>query len=263
MTELKTEAADGARQHAEPPVIRLDAVEKVYRLHKKKTFLVHEAARRLLGRGRSGEDFWAVRDLNLTIQPGESVAVVGGNGAGKSTLLGLIAGTLSPTRGRISVVGRVGALLELGAGFHPDLTGRENVYLNASLLGLQREEAEAQFEPIVAYSELRDFIDVPLRNYSSGMQVRLGFSVAIHIQPDILIMDEVLAVGDQSFQNKCMRSIREFQAAGRTILFVSHSAQQVAELCRRVVWLDHGRLRMQGPAEEVLDAYRKELTCRK
>jgi ABC-type polysaccharide/polyol phosphate transport system ATPase subunit len=205
-----------------------------------------------------GEDFWAIRELNLSISPGESVAVVGGNGAGKSTLLGLIAGTIAPTRGRVTVSGRVGALLELGAGFHPDLTGRENVYLNASLLGLQREEAEAQFAPIVAYSELQDFIDVPLRNYSSGMQVRLGFAVAIHIHPEILIMDEVMSVGDQSFQNKCIKSIRQFQDDGKTLLFVSHSPQQVAQLCRRVIWLEHGRLKMEGETGEVLAAYQQK-----
>jgi len=155
----------------------------------------------------------------------------------------------------VSVKGRVGALLELGAGFHPDLTGRENVYLNASLLGLQRDETEEQFDRIVAYSELQDFIDVPLRTYSSGMQVRLGFAVAIHIHPEILIMDEVMSVGDQSFQTKCMKSIRAFQAEGHTILFVSHSPLQVRELCRRVIWLDHGRMKMDGSTEEVLTAY--------
>jgi lipopolysaccharide transport system ATP-binding protein len=245
-------------QAGKQPIIQLDGVAKMYRLNKKKPFLVHDAVQRLLGRGTSGEDFWAIRDLSLSIQPGESLAVVGGNGAGKSTLLGLIAGTISPTCGRVTVSGRVGALLELGAGFHSDLTGRENVFLNASLLGLQREEAEEQFENIVTYSELRDFIDVPLRNYSSGMQVRLGFAVAIHIHPEILIMDEVMSVGDQSFQIKCSRSIRQFQEAGKTILFVSHSPGQVSQLCRRVIWLEHGRLKREGPTEEILAAYQQK-----
>jgi ABC-type polysaccharide/polyol phosphate transport system ATPase subunit len=256
MTTNQTQT-ESPQAPAGQPIIQLNGVEKVFRLNKKKPFLVHDAVRRLLGREKRGEDFWAIRDVNLSVWPGESLAVVGGNGAGKSTLLSLIAGTISPTRGRVTVSGRVGALLELGAGFHPDLTGRENIYLNASLLGIQRDEAEEQFENIVTYSELRDFIDVPLRNYSSGMQVRLGFAVAIHIHPEILIMDEVMSVGDQSFQSKCSRSIRQFQEEGKTILFVSHSSGQVSQLCRRVIWLDHGRVKMEGPTKDVLAAYQK------
>jgi len=257
MTTNQTQA-EAPQAQAGQPIIQLNGVDKMFRLNKKKPFLVHDAVRRLLGRGKRGEDFWAIRDVSLSVWPGESLAVVGGNGAGKSTLLSLIAGTISPTRGRVTISGRVGALLELGAGFHPDLTGRENVYLNASLLGIQRDEAEAQFEHIVAYSELQEFIDVPLRNYSSGMQVRLGFAVAIHIHPEILIMDEVMSVGDQSFQIKCSRSIRQFQEEGKTILFVSHSPGQVSQLCRRVIWLDHGRVKMEGPTKEVLAAYQQQ-----
>ncbi|MEI6970008.1 MAG: ABC transporter ATP-binding protein [bacterium] len=238
-------------------IIRLDGVAKMYRLNRRRQFLIHDAFRRLLGRAGAGEEFWALRDLNLTIRAGESLAIVGGNGAGKSTLLGLVAGTVAPTHGKVRVGGRVGALLELGAGFHPDLTGEENIFLNASLLGLQRKEVEEKFVKIVEYSELKDFIQVPLRNYSSGMQVRLGFAVAIHIDPEILIMDEVMAVGDQSFQAKCTKSIRKFQEEGKTILFVSHSPGLVSMLCQRVVWLEHGRLKMDGSAKDVLAAYQQ------
>ena len=235
--------------------IRLDGVGKRYVLHKQKPYLLHEVLKRVTGAARTHEEFWALREVSLTIRPGESVAFIGRNGAGKSTLLGLIARAISPTTGRVEVNGRLGALLELGAGFHPELTGRENVYLNASLLGLSRAEIEGQFDAIVAFAELGDFIDVPLRNYSSGMYVRLGFSVAIHIRPEIVLMDEALAVGDAAFQEKCLARIAEIRAAGKTLLFVSHSADLVRHLCPRAIWLDHGRLRGDGPAAEVLEAY--------
>lgn len=234
--------------------VRLNSVSKRYFLQKQKPFLVHDAIRRLLGR-RSGEEFWALRDVSFEIRQGESVALMGGNGAGKSTTLGIVARTIRPTTGTVEVNGRIGALLELGAGFHPDLTGRENIYLNASLLGLNREEVERQFRKIVVFSELIDFIDVPLRNYSSGMHVRLGFSVAIHINPDILLMDEVFAVGDAHFQRKCIERVMAFKKAGKTLLFVSHNPDSVKQLCERVIWLDHGRIRADGPTGEILPAY--------
>jgi ABC-type polysaccharide/polyol phosphate transport system ATPase subunit len=235
--------------------IRLRNVSKRFILHKQKPFLMREVMHRLLGRTGKGEAFWALRDFSLEVREGESLALIGHNGAGKSTFLGLVAGTLCPNEGEVQVRGRLGTLLELGAGFHPDLTGRENVYLNASILGLQRDEVDERFDRIVAFSELGQFIDVSLRQYSSGMQVRLGFSVAVHVDPDILIMDEVLAVGDESFQHKCLDKIEEFKAGGKTLLFVSHGMSNVKRLCERVVWLDHGRVRAVGPAGEVVEQY--------
>lgn len=232
----------------------MNSVSKRYFLQKQKPFLVHDAVRRLLGR-RSGEEFWALRDVSFEIRRGESVALMGGNGAGKSTTLGIVARTIRPTTGTVEVNGRIGALLELGAGFHPDLTGRENIYLNASLLGLNREEVERHFHKIVVFSELMDFIDVPLRNYSSGMHVRLGFSVAVHINPDILLMDEVFAVGDAHFQRKCIERIMALKKAGKTLLLVSHNPESVKLLCERVIWLDHGRVRADGPTHEILPVY--------
>jgi ABC-type polysaccharide/polyol phosphate transport system ATPase subunit len=237
-----------------PAAVRLNGVSKRFILHKQKPFLLHDTIRRVLGR-QSGEEFWALRDVSFEIRRGESVALMGGNGAGKSTTLGIVARTVIPTAGTVEVNGRVGALLELGAGFHPDLTGRENIYLNASLLGLNREEVERQFRKIVIFSELIDFIDVPLRNYSSGMQVRLGFSVAVHINPDILLMDEVFAVGDVHFQRKCIERVMSFKKEGKTLVFVSHSPESVKRLCERVIWLDHGHVCADGPTDEILPAY--------
>lgn len=237
------------------PVISFEKVSKQYQLRLQKSYIVHEAVRKIMRKRAPMEEFWALRDVSFSVQPGETVAFVGGNGAGKSTLLGLVAGTLFPTSGHITVRGRIGALLELGAGFHPDLSGRENIFLNASLLGMQREEVEACYEEIVAFAELGDFIDAPLRTYSSGMHVRLGFSVAVHIDPQILIVDEVLAVGDLHFQTKCAKHLARLKESGCTLLFVSHSATAVEKHCQRVIWLDHGRLKADGPIKDVLPAY--------
>jgi ABC-2 type transport system ATP-binding protein len=239
-------------------VVALDDVSKLYILHKQKPYLIHEVFHRLMGSRQHAEQFWALKDVTVRVRQGEAVAFMGRNGAGKSTALGLVAGAVYPTAGRVRVKGRVGALLELGAGFHPDLTGRENIYLNASLLGLSKEAIEQQFHDIVAFSELDDFIDVPLKTYSSGMHVRLGFSVAIHVDPDLLLMDEALAVGDQAFASKCKERIRAFKNAGKTLLFVSHDVQMVESLCNRAIWLEHGQVRMDGPAEEVAEAYAAE-----
>ena len=238
-----------------PPAIALTQVSKRYVLRKHKAFLMREIANRLLMRKIAHDEFWAMRDVTFSIAHGETVAVVGRNGAGKSTLLGLVAGTIYPTHGAVSVSGRVGALLELGAGFHPDMTGKENIYLNASLLGLQKQQIDERFERIVAFSELAEFIDVPLRNYSSGMQVRLGFSVAAHTDPDVLLMDEVFAVGDQEFQRKCVERIAEFKAQRKTMLFVGHGLETLREICERAIWIDHGRVRADGPIAEVLRSY--------
>lgn len=243
-------------------VIELSGAGKMYVLRKQKPFLVWDVFHRLMRAGRKREEFWALRDVSFRVGRGEAVAFVGRNGAGKSTVLSLIAGAIKPSEGSVKVRGRLGALLELGAGFHPDLTGRENIYLNASLLGLSRKEIEGKFDAILEFSELQEFIDVPLRNYSSGMQVRLGFSVAVHIDPEILIMDEALAVGDAAFQAKCIERINQFKKAGTTLLFVSHSPAQVLNLCERIVWLDHGRLQADGPAKEVLDRYNAMLRAK-
>jgi ABC-2 type transport system ATP-binding protein len=204
------------------------------------------------------EEFWALKDVNLQIHSGETIGLVGANGSGKSTLLKIIGGILSPNDGQVMLRGRVAALLELGAGFHPDLTGRENVYLNAAILGLSEDETERHFEEIVEFSGIGDFIDTQVKFYSSGMYVRLAFAVAVHVDPDILLVDEVLAVGDEPFQHKCMEKIREFQQEGRTIILVSHSAGQVQEVCDRAVMLEHGHVVVDGNPQEVLGRLRHE-----
>ena len=201
------------------------------------------------------DPFYALKDINFKINDGECVGVVGANGAGKSTLLSLVTGLVPANKGEVFVKGRVAALLDLGAGFHQDLTGRENVMLNASLLGFKRAQAYDLYDSIVAFSEMAEFMEEPLRTYSSGMRLRLGFSVAVNIDPDILIIDEVLAVGDQQFQNKCIEKIFEIKQRGKTILCVSHSGVTVQQLCDRALWLDHGQLVMDGTANEVVPAY--------
>ena len=204
---------------------------------------------------RKRDVFYALRDVSFTLNRGESMAVIGRNGAGKSTLLGMAAGLCKPSEGLVAVRGRVAALLELGSGFHTDLTGLENVRLNASLLGLSRTRTGEVLESIIDFSEIRDFIDDPVRTYSSGMIMRLAFSVAVHVDPDILIIDEVLGVGDQRFQAKCFDRIRQFKQAGKTLLFVSHGGETVRQLCDRAIWLDHGKMLLEGPPAEVLEAY--------
>ncbi|GAA1885999.1 ABC transporter ATP-binding protein [Lapillicoccus jejuensis] len=191
-------------------------------------------------------DFWALQGIDLQVRRGETVGLMGPNGSGKSTLLKVLSGILRPTAGEVQVTGRVASLLELGAGFDGELTGRENIYLNASLLGISRAETDRLFDEIVEFSELGEFIEFPVKHYSSGMYVRLGFAVAVHIDPDILIIDEVLAVGDAAFQQKCLTRIADFQKAGKTILFVSHSSSLVEELCTRAVLLSHGHVLFDG-----------------
>ncbi|WP_447924827.1 ABC transporter ATP-binding protein [Georgenia muralis] len=204
------------------------------------------------------ENFWALRDVSLAISSGESIGLVGANGSGKSTLLKTIGGIIQPTGGIVRVRGRVAALLELGAGFHPDLTGRENVYLNASILGLTQAETDRHFDAIAAFSGIEDFIDTQVKFYSSGMYVRLAFAVAVHVDPDILLVDEVLAVGDEPFQRKCMEKIRQFQHEGRTIVLVSHSAEQVTEVCGRAVVLEHGSVVADGTPQEAFRRLRED-----
>jgi ABC-type polysaccharide/polyol phosphate transport system ATPase subunit len=227
-----------------------------------RTFRVYPKAQRTLkdvvvSRGRSGaREVQALRDVSATIEPGEAVGLVGRNGSGKTTLLRLVSGIIKPTSGRVEAGGRIASLLELGAGFHPDFTGRENVYLNASIHGLSRARVREVMDEIVAFAELERFIDLPVRTYSSGMFMRLGFSVAAHIQADVLLLDEVFAVGDEQFQRKCFGKIAEFKNRGGTILFVSHDAQAVERLCDRAVLLRQGEVAFDGPTETAIAAYR-------
>lgn len=211
-----------------------------------------------LFRGRAFSDpFYALRDVTFRISRGETVGIVGRNGSGKSTALKLMAGVMAPTAGEVRVRGRVSPLIELGAGFHPDLTGRENVHLNGSILGMSSREIDEQFDSIVDFAELREFIDTPVKRYSSGMYVRLGFSVAIHSNPQILLVDEVLSVGDAFFQEKSLAKMHEFKARGVTIVVVSHSVELVSQFCDRAIWLDHGRIMADGPAAEVAHRYKE------
>jgi ABC-type polysaccharide/polyol phosphate transport system ATPase subunit len=207
------------------------------------------------GRAKHVDDLWALRDVSLTIPRGSVFGLIGHNGSGKSTLLKVIAGVTRPNQGHVQVTGRVAALIELGAGFHPDLTGRENIRLNGSILGLSRREIDEAMGDIVEFSGLGEFIDEPVKNYSSGMYVRLGFAVAVHMRPDVLLVDEVIAVGDEDFQRKCFDHLNKLRNSGRTIVIVSHSAGMLASMCDQVAWLDHGSLRMVGPAQRVIDAY--------
>jgi len=235
------------------PVVTFEHVSKEFKLSKLpvrslQDFFVFSWRKHMRGR----EHFWALRDVSFEIYPGETVGLVGTNGSGKSTILKLISRIIDPTKGRITVTGRLSALLELGAGFHPDLTGRENIFLNGSILGLGRAEMQKKLSNIIEFADIGDFIDVPTRNLSSGMQMRLGFSVAVHVDPKVILVDEVLAVGDYSFQLKCLDRIHQMQREGVTILFVSHDFSAVQDLCSRVIWLDEARVRADGPASEVL-----------
>jgi|ERR1039457_1843992 ABC-type polysaccharide/polyol phosphate transport system ATPase subunit len=233
-------------------VIELHNVSKKFTRHAGQLLLRNHLTRFFTGRRE--DPFFALKHVSFSVERGESLAVIGSNGAGKSTLLGLVAGISQPDEGTVAVNGQVAALLELGSGFHPDLTGRENVRLNAALLGLSRRQTAEAFERIVDFSGIREFIDEPLRTYSTGMIMRLAFSVAINRDPEILLVDEVLAVGDAAFQAKCIEKIREFRNAGKTLLCVSHTTM-IRQLCDRAVWLDHGELILSGAVADVLEAY--------
>ena len=205
------------------------------------------------------EPFWAVNDVSFEVSQGKSLGIIGNNGSGKSTLLKLITRTMEPTSGRIEIRGRISALIELGAGFHPDFTGRENIILNASILGIRRRDIEKSMDEIIEFAEIRPFIDVPVKYYSSGMNARLGFSVAVHVQPQILIVDEVLAVGDEAFQQKCMDRIFEMKRNGTSIVLVSHDLGSVERLMDEALWIDHGIVRGRGAPRETIGAYRSFL----
>jgi ABC-type polysaccharide/polyol phosphate transport system ATPase subunit len=246
--------------------IRVEGLEKLYRrtlpgdrLRTLKSALVDGS---LTGNLRKDEAIAALSGIDFTVQRGEAFGVIGGNGSGKSTLLKLIAGMLRPTAGRITVAGRVAAMIELGAGFHPEISGRENVFINGAVLGLTKREIARRYEEIVEFSGLGDFMEEPVKNYSSGMYVRLGFAVAIHTDPDVLLVDEVLAVGDEAFAHRCVRRIEEFLASGKTLLLVSHSLDLVSGLCDRVLWLENGRQRLIAPPRRAIDAYRQAVAER-
>jgi ABC-type polysaccharide/polyol phosphate transport system ATPase subunit len=237
-------------------VVRFENVTKRYRVVRQRPFLAREVLLRLLRRSSQVDYHTALEDVSFELTSGEALGVIGANGSGKSTLLSLVAGTSYPNEGRVTVEGRVGPLLELGAGFHPDLTGYENIYLNASLLGLTRQEVEARVGDIIEFAGIDEYIHVPVQTYSSGMTARLGFAVLAHIDPDVLLVDEALSVGDMHFQKKCEAAMHEFRRRRTTLLLVSHDLDLVARLCDRLIWLDAGRVRAEGEPGEVLELYR-------
>ncbi len=206
-------------------------------------------------RSENNSTIWALKDVSFEVMPGEVMGIIGPNGAGKSTLLKVLSRIIEPTSGRAELYGRVASLLEVGTGFHPDLSGRENVYLNGAVLGMRRREIESRFDEIVAFAEIEKFIDTPVKHYSSGMYVRLAFAVAAHLNPDILIVDEVLAVGDASFQKKCLGKMDDVTKSGRTVLFVTHGLGLIAQLCQHAILFKNGRIERIGPAGEVVDYY--------
>ena len=233
--------------------IRFQDVHKRYRIYRQR----YRSLKSVLLKRRFGEweDVWALRGVDFDIEPGSTMGLIGPNGAGKSTALKLMAKILLPDRGQVKVSGRVASLIELGAGFHHEYTGRENVFLNASLLGFSRGEIRRRFDDIVEFAELGKFIDDPLRTYSSGMQLRLGFSVAIHIDPEVMLLDEILAVGDEAFQSKCFEHIDRFKAGGGTLVLVSHSLDSIQRVCSETAWIEGGEVRRMGPSREVINAY--------
>lgn len=252
------------------PAIRVDGMSKRYRVGRKRpdrnmTEHLRDGLRTAWGKVRQladpdagsadTDEFWALKDVSFEIQPGEVVGIIGRNGAGKSTLLKILSRIVEPTGGYAEIDGRVGSLLEVGTGFHPELTGRENIYLNGTILGMGRKEIDRKFDAIVDFSGVEKFLDTPVKRYSSGMMVRLGFAVAAYLEPEVLIVDEVLAVGDAAFQQKCTARIRAFASTGGTVCFVSHNAPVTAKLCQVGILLDSGRVAQAGPIDEVLEAY--------
>lgn len=235
------------------PAIGVRGVSKTYRRYKKR----HQSLKEIIAQRSLGEweDFWALSDISFEVQHGEFLGVVGHNGSGKSTLLKLLTGIMPPTTGEISVQGRVTSLLELGAGFQSEYTGRENVYLYGTLLGMRRKEIERYYDSIVDFCELGDFMETAVKNYSSGMYVRLGFAVAVHLEPEILLIDEVLAVGDANFQKRCFEHLFKLRKAGCTIVLVTHDTNSVERFCEQAIWIDHGRLMAQGSSTRIVQEY--------
>jgi len=242
------------------PVLRVEGISKQYRIYERASDRLKEMA--TLGRWKTHREFWALRDVSFAVEPGTTFGIVGPNGCGKSTLLQIVAGTLQPTHGTVSRTGRTAALLELGAGFNPEFTGVENVFMNASLMGFSRAEAAAMLPAIERFAEIGDFIHQPVKTYSSGMYVRLAFAAAISVMPQILIVDEALAVGDAVFQHRCMRRIREMQESGMTILLVSHDPNAIRALCSQALLLQEGRVEALGKPTDVLNRYQKLIMAR-
>ncbi len=259
---IASEGAERSGRVATEPAIEVSGVSVRYRLPDDRIVSFKEFVLRRVTGGVHYRDLWALHDLDLVVEPGEVFGIVGRNGSGKSTLLKVVSRVLRPTEGRVVVRGRVAPMLELGAGFHPDLTGRENVFLNGMILGYARTEIERLFDEVIAFAGLREFASVPIRNYSSGMLARLGFSVATLKRPDILILDEVLAVGDTRFQAKCMERIAGFRAAGTSVLLVSHDLETVGRQCDRAAWIEDGRLGAVGATGDVLERYRRAMAER-
>src|SRR5438067_6837007 len=235
--------------------ITVDGISKRFRLYRERPTSLKE---RIVRFRMHADELWALRDVSFDVPSGQTLGLIGPNGSGKTTLLKIIAGILRPTEGRVTTRGRIAELLALAAGFHPELTGRENVYLNASILGLSRRETERRFDDIIAFAELEDFVDNQVKFYSSGMYVRLGFAVAVHVDPAVLLVDEVLAVGDEAFQRKCLDRVRQFQREGRTIVFVTHVADLVRQICDEALMLEHGRIHASGEPEEVVREFRRQ-----
>lgn len=239
-------------------IIEVNNVSMCFNLAEEKTDTVKEYIVKLLTGKLHFNEFYALKNVSFSVKRGEAVALIGKNGSGKSTMLKIIAGVMYPTEGSISINGSIVPLIELGAGFDPDLTARENIYLNGAVLGYDRDFMNRHFEEIVEFSELESFIDVPIKNFSSGMVARLGFAIATIVRADILVVDEILAVGDFKFQQKCKAKMAELMSGGTTLLFVSHSGDEVKELCQKAVWLDHGNLMAYGNTEEVYDLYERK-----
>ena len=241
------------------PIIQVDNVSMRFNLAQEKTETLKEYTVKLLKHQLFFNEFYALQDVSFSIEPGESVALIGRNGSGKSTMLKLIAGVMYPSKGSVRVNGEIAPLIELGAGFDGELTATENIYLNGAVLGYSKEFMDAHYDEIVEFAELKDFMNMPIKNYSSGMAARLGFAIATIVQPEILIVDEVLAVGDAAFQEKCQERMHHMLENGTTLLFVSHTMATVRQLCDHAIWLNKGNVVMQGEAESVCDAYMESL----
>jgi lipopolysaccharide transport system ATP-binding protein len=253
------------------PIIEVRNLSKRY--HFDKRLIAHHNLReavvkafkypveRLSGR-KTIEDteFWALRDISFEVEPGEVLGIIGRNGAGKSTLLKILSRIIKPTTGEVDMYGRAGSLLEIGTGFHPDLSGRENVYLNGAIIGMKREEIKRKFDEIVAFAEVEQFLDMAIKHYSSGMYLRLAFAVAAHLEPEILILDEVMAVGDKAFQKKCLMKMKEISREGRTVIFVSHDLSSVGQMCGRALFIESGRLMKEGAVETVISTYLQHMS---
>lgn len=236
-------------------VIKAEQISMKFRLTDDRIFSMKEFVTKKLAGKLNYKEFWALSNVSFSIKRGEVVGIIGRNGSGKSTLLKVISGILKPTTGTVQTTGTIAPMLELGSGFDPDLTGRENIFLNGAILGYNKAFLESKFQEILDFSELGDFMEIPIRNYSSGMMMRLAFSTATLVNPEILIVDEILAVGDENFQRKSQDRMKEMMSGGTTVLLVSHALSQIREMCDRVIWLDGGHVKMIGPAQEVCDAY--------